>query len=1441
MNTDQGRLYLATGIDNSKLRSDAAESRNILHSIGTTAQREGANMDNALLKVGKTLGAVFAVGQLKQFASQIVSLRSEIQKLEISFQTLAGKTKGDALFKDIREFAVQTPMMMKDLAQGAQTMLAFNIEAEKVMPILRAIGDISMGDAQKFNSLALAFSQMSATGKLMGQDLLQMINAGFNPLSVISDKTGKSIGELKEQMEAGKISTQMVTQAFMDATSEGGKFYGMLQSQAEGIAGAQAQFNGAFDDMMNAIGKSTESTVVSMLQTSTELAEHYEQVGRILLGVIATYGTYRAALMAVTAAQGWATAAEALHYHWLLLVEKAQKALNATMLTNPYVLVATLIAGVVAALISMKTETELLKEKEEEYEEQKRKTIEKEQEHQREIEKLCSVSGDEAVATDTRRAALYQLEKKYPDIFAKYDTEFEKLSNLKKIKEEIAALDAKNSITNTNNELDAVTKRINELEAKAKTARTELDMTGGRFGVDMRTRVVDGLSSDEERELKMLRQKQKALSEQSRKESVDAYFVNLTGVSNEDLAKMIQQRKNLLAQIKLQEVNGKTANGRIVGEGNLNGVYSKEELQAQEQALTRELNYRNADTKSGAEWLAAKKKAYLDAQKALNDYINSSKTVREADYDKEVARLRAEMDTAKKEYEKYKPATDSESKSAASKANQEEKKANHTSVEIAERNQAIEEAKNAEIKATRDAMLQVRQERLNLQKESVDKTLEQIAIDKERMENALEDREKDLLEKYRDVVEKQWQNDNPDAKDKGISFDRTSVTMDDLRAAALDENNAWLRDAIAAIEASRQLMNETITKETNDAYDGMLQEVLTYEQQRLKIEEEYARKRNDFYEKNADGSIKTDADGNKVYRSGVTQGNLDELNRQETEALKAVDEQFAQREDTYQAWCNQIANLSLKQLNAVLEEAKKNLEELEKNGSASPQELAQARAKVNTAQEAVNKAEADNQANPGKRTIKEWEDLYKTLNDVEQEFESIGDTVGGVVGDIISECGQFASSALKMINGIVQLTQMSSTSITATAKVGASAISSLEKASVILTVISAAMSIATQISSLFNNDEKKQKEIDRLQSRIDQLQWELDHQDVGRVQAQYGTAIERLNKALQQSRIELAASQNVWQRIAIMTGRASRNQDLMLRTAEKLATAYGTMSYTVDKALGAEKYQSAQEQLKNLAQQQILIQEQIKAESSKKKSDKGAIQEWQNKIEELGQQAIEVINEMVEDIIGDTSTGIAEELMGAFIDAFKAGEDAAVAWGDKVNDIVADIMQRMLVSKFLEEPLGEIFNQYKAKWFKGGQFQGLDAVISSMQGFANDLNAVGSDFAQIWENLPDSVKQMFTITSDAEHEASQKGIATASQESVDELNGRATAIQSHTYSISENTKLLLANTANILASLQRIEGHTESMATRLNNIETGLREVSDALNDLSLKGIKLKN
>ena len=179
-------------------------------------------------------------------------------------------------------------------------------------------------------------------------------------------------------------------------------------------------------------------------------------------------------------------------------------------------------------------------------------------------------------------------------------------------------------------------------------------------------------------------------------------------------------------------------------------------------------------------------------------------------------------------------------------------------------------------------------------------------------------------------------------------------------------------------------------------------------------------------------------------------------------------------------------------------------------------------------------------------------------------------------------------------------------------------------------------------------------------------------------------------------------------------------------------------------------------------------------------------------------------------------------------------------WGDKVNDIVADIVKRMLIQEYLEVPLGKIFNEYKEKWFPGGKFVGIDAVIDSMTDFANDLNGSIDNFQVIWDSLPDDIKNMFNVTSDATREASEKGIASASQESVDELNGRATAIQGHTYSINENTKLLVTRAAEILESVLHIEQYTESISERMKTVEENIKDVRTTLNDIDIKGVKMR-
>ena len=187
-------------------------------------------------------GIVNAVaGVAKGFAGAMrdgVEYNAQMEQYTTSFTTMLGdQAKAQALVNDLKREAAATPFGMEDLAKNTQTLMAFGIGADEATKRLHQLGDISQGDAQKLESLTLAFAQMSSTGKLTGQDLLQMINAGFNPLEEISRKTGKSIGELKEEMAKGAISAEMVADAFESATAEGGRFYGAMEAQSKTFTG----------------------------------------------------------------------------------------------------------------------------------------------------------------------------------------------------------------------------------------------------------------------------------------------------------------------------------------------------------------------------------------------------------------------------------------------------------------------------------------------------------------------------------------------------------------------------------------------------------------------------------------------------------------------------------------------------------------------------------------------------------------------------------------------------------------------------------------------------------------------------------------------------------------------------------------------------------------------------------------------------------------------------------------------------------------------------------------------------------------------------------------------------------------------------------------------------------------------------------------------------
>lgn len=1524
MNTEDGALSFGTAVDLQGLETGitqieakiaAMESRmnTKIDGIGKAVIRtndgikasmqgissEGMSLSNVLGNVAKAAASIGVAFTAQSLIQQIVKVRGEFQQLEVAFRTMLGsEEKATELMAQLLDTAAKTPFDLQSISNGARQLLAYGENVNNVNDDLIRLGNIAAGLSQPLNDLVYLYGTTMTQGRLYTADLNQFTGRGIPMIRELANVFGVAESKVRELVEEGKVGFPEVQKVIQNLTNEGGMFYNLMEEQSKTITGQISNIGDAISSMFNDIGQQSEGIINDALDVVSSLIANYEQVGRILLGLVATYGVYRTACMAVAAAHalqaagiGTLTAAEAIHYGWLVVVEKAQKLLNATMLANPYVLVASLIAGVVVALISMKTETELMREAEEDYQAAKQKTIEAEEEHKRKIEELCAVAGDEAVATDTRREALNKLEMKYPDIFAKYDTEYEKLKNIKKIKEEIAELEAGQSITNTRNELTSVESRIAELQKKKSTERWE---EANASGTSMRK--FGGLSREEEAELQNLLNKRKTLSSQARKEDVNAYFENLTGISNETLEQQIKQRKNLLALMQTQEKQYGTI---TQGNARLTGTFSRDELQYQLNKLQSEQNRRNEKRTSSSDWGANARKEYEKALKEYNDFLaNTSNSLTQEEYEKKAKELKDALSTAKKAYDATKPSENKDSakqKKQAEKEEQEEKRRAEKKRKLGQELVQIEqETKAAEVEAMEEGLA---------------KKLAMIDLEYTEQKNKLNKQESD------------WKKENAEA---GLTVNGNGLTQEqsDALDAARKQNDEKQKKATEkALQEEADLQTEAM----NNYYIkyGNMQEKI------LALTEEYARKIRDAKTKgdtlslqkeledaisnvkldNLKSSINWEAVFGNIGEQSISslQYALEKIKSVDTssmnvsdikdlqEAMTKIEDEIASRnpftalakslqdiskyKDEFVAAINEYAiaqrevTAAQSEYNAALEYeqllkaqvAEGSLSEDSETYKDALNATAEAQNKLNQATEKSNKAEQNalkarnNITVSYKNFATQLESVNTVIKDVGSKASNLASVFSDDVADSIDKSIDFISDMLdatstvidaigdtgKSVASAMQTTaQATGTAVQGTATATAAAISTVEKASVILAVISAALQIATAIANLFNNDDEKQEEIERLQERIDQLQWELDNAEAVRLQENTGDALQRLKTILSQTqeevlKLHLTTNQyySGWYR---MIGRLVYQNEIYEKSIQKIADAYAGVAYTADKALGEDKYKDARAQLENLAEQQILLQNQINAENDKKDSDSGQIAEWQRQIQENAEEMATIINEMLEDIIGYTAEDLASELGQAFIEAARQGEDAMEAWHDKVKDIVADVLQRMLIQKYLEAPIGAIFDKYKTKWFgSDGSFKGgIQTVIDSMGDFANDLNMVGTQFEKIWESLPDTVTDWFS--GDEERQGSEKGIATASQDSVDENNARLTTIQGHTYSINQGV-IELNRTGNaMLEKLTGIEENTSQMNDKLDTMNANIRNIRSDVGDIQTKGIKVR-
>lgn len=1336
----------------------------------------------------KALAVIGGAGVLKALGSEIIRVRGEFQSMQTAIETMVGKDMAGQLIPQIKELAKISPLTMSDMVGAEKMMLGFNIQAEDTIKYLKAISDISMGESSKFNSLTLAFSQMSAAGKLMGQDLNQMINAGFNPLQIISEKTGKSIATLKDEMSKGAVSAEMVQQAFIDATSAGGKFYNMSENASKTINGQLSMMQDALDSVFNELGTKSESVIMDGIQMTTSLIQNYETVGKVLAGLVVTYGTYRTAVMLVTAAESKHTLVEIGLTNARLLARKAQLALNAAMLTNPYVLLATAVVGLGVAMLTFRdsaTETEKAQRR---FNEQQEEAKKQEEEHKQKIDSLVQSSRDIALSDLQRGRSLAELRKEYPKIFAQYDIETIKLADILKLKQQIAEEDAKRAG-------EKQTKELSNIESEIKYYENLLKTLSGQQGVDGYVKKLKELRAMRD---VMLQEKGKGISEQ--------FISNLKDVNTNEFDRYISELE--------KRIRGKGENGTVKLRLpiDIKGTLSDEAI------------YNVKDIKTLIDTAKSVKQTRIDSEKnkttykqdyekAKKDWDDAKKKLSEIEKDKskftskqyEEAKKRAE--TTEKAYKNLGGITGS---SLTKQDNQTEKLRKQTNKYNALLDkQSLEQQRSAE-----DLQMEVDEARIKAMDEGSAKTIAEMELNFEKEMQAIDRQKKDALRKKVEDARVAWEA-NP--KNKGKSFDATDIKLSD------DEQNYY--DELYKIAI---ISNEKIYKDLAEHY-------LSYADERLAIEKKF----NDDISILQEARKKAEAKGDASEIAKIDRSVEKRTEIKNEDIFKLDAEQFKKNMNWEQVFGNldKVSTDTLKKLKVNLKDfissqkdlSPENLKELvdaieriddkvsERNPfeamSVSFKSLKDATDAQREAQEAYNK------------TLKEGTDEEKknakaTLESAKNNKQKAISEATTVLHHGVDEIGQYVDAGNQVIGIMETLGTKTPEWLEGTMSGfgemldGLGSIDLMKPMSIVtggLQTIKGALTSITSLGGVINwsgsNAKEVQDSINRLADRNETLQTSIESL-TDEIKASKGTkSVAAYRSAYEYQKEQNSNYLNIAREQAGYHNSHKSWQYYMRWSAEDLKWIQQNINknFTGTSSLW-ELTPEEMEKLRSNVDIWTKMQNAGKGGYGERVTDK-----LDDYIEQAGKLE-ELTDNLYEGLTGMSFDSMYDSFVSSLMDMEKSAEDVA-------DDISKYFMQAML-----SNAIGEQFSDKLRTWYdKFGEAMKDDGtldnnerkeLIDEYMGYVDEAMKLRDELAAATGY--DKISQESTSQS-----ASSKGFQAMSQDTGEELNGRFTALQIAGEEI-KNQNIIQSQSLNLLTV----------KADALLSINTETRNIADDTRDL---------
>lgn len=386
------------------------------------------------LSLTKVLGVIGGVTALKGFVSDLINVRGQFQQLEIAFSTmLKSKEAADKLMTELVDIAAKTPFDLQGVAQSAKQMIAYGSSAENVGDELVMLGNVAAGVGSQLSEIAYLYGTLRTQGRAYAVDIRQFAGRGIPIYEELAKVLGVTKDEVSGLVKEGKVGFKEVEQAFKNMTSESGIYYNLMQEQSKSLTGQISNLKDAWDSMLNKIGKETQGIASTGISTIKSLIENYETIGKILAGLIITYGTYKAACIAVTAVQALHTAginaltvAERIHYGWLVLTEKAQRLLNATMLANPYVLLVTSVGALCVGMYNLYSSFDDVNRLSVKLQNEIDNLKDKTEQNNNTIREYLPIAKDAKESTEKREDAINKLKKAYPDYFKSLSIETSK-------------------------------------------------------------------------------------------------------------------------------------------------------------------------------------------------------------------------------------------------------------------------------------------------------------------------------------------------------------------------------------------------------------------------------------------------------------------------------------------------------------------------------------------------------------------------------------------------------------------------------------------------------------------------------------------------------------------------------------------------------------------------------------------------------------------------------------------------------------------------------------------------------------------------------------------------------------------------------------------------------------------------------------------------------